>query len=59
MYSKDSYFAAKKYFAPRKNRIVAAFKFNERRQGKSFDSFVTDLRILAKDCGYQEEERMV
>ena len=36
---------------------MAALKFNERRQGdnESFDSFVTDLKILVKDCGYQEE----
>ena len=49
------------YCAPRKNHIMAALKFNERRQGdnESFDSFVTDLKILVKDCGYQEEERMV
>ena len=41
--------------------ILLALKFNERRQGdsESFDSFVTDLKILVKDCGYQEEERMV
>lgn len=34
---------------------------NERRQGESesFESFVTDLKILVKDCGYQEEEGMV
>ena len=40
---------------------MAALKFNERRQGDNdtFDSFVTDLKILVKDCGYQEEERMV
>ena len=49
------------YCAPRKNHIMAASKFNECRQadGESFDSFVTDLKILVKDCGYQEEERMV
>ena len=49
------------YCAPRKNHIMAALKFNERRQadGESFDSFVTNLKILVKDCGYQEEERMV
>ena len=49
------------YCAPRKNHIMAALKFNEKRQGdnESFDSFVTDLKILVKDCGYQEEERMV
>ena len=49
------------YCAPRKNHIMAALKFNERRQGdnENFESFVTDLKILVKDCGYQEEERMV
>lgn len=37
------------YCAPRKNHIMAALKFNERRQGdnESFDSFVTDLKIVA------------
>ena len=36
-------------------------KFNERHQGESesFESFVTDLKILVEDCDYQEEERMV
>ena len=49
------------YCTPRKNYIMAALKFNERRQGdnESFESFVTDLRILVKDCGYKDEERMV
>ena len=32
---------------------------NANKPTKSFDSFVTDLKILKKDCGYQEEERMV
>ena len=49
------------YCAPRKNHFMAALKFNERRQsdGDSFDSFITDLKILVNYCGYQEEERMV
>lgn len=49
------------YCAPRKKHIMAALKFSERRQGdsKSFEAFVTDLKILVKDCGYQEEERVV
>ena len=49
------------YCAPRKNHIIAVLKFNERRQGesKSFEFFVTDLKILVKDRGFQEEERMV
>ena len=40
---------------------MAALKFSERHQGdsESFKSFVKDLKILVKDCGYQEEERMV
>jgi len=48
------------YCALRKNHIMAALKFSERRQGDSgsFESFVTDLKILVKDYGYQEE-RMV
>ena len=29
------------------------------KDNESFDSFVTDLKILVKDCGYQEEEHMV
>ena len=49
------------YCSPRKNNIMAALKLNERRQGdnESFESFVTDLKILVIDCGYQEEDRMV
>ena len=49
------------YCAPRKNHIMAALKFNERCQGdnESFKSFVTDLKILVKDCGHKDEERMV
>ena len=45
----------------KKKNIVVALKFSERRQGEreSFESFVTGLKILVKDCGYQEEERMV
>jgi len=40
---------------------MVALKFSERCQGEneSFESFVTDLKILVKDCGYQEEKRMV
>ncbi|KAL9972661.1 hypothetical protein ACROYT_G019013 [Oculina patagonica] len=49
------------YCVPRKKHVMAVLKFSERRQGdnESFESFVTDLKILVKDCGYQEEERMV
>ena len=46
------------YCAPRKNHIMAALKFNECQQADS-GGFVTDLKILVKDYGYQEKERMV
>ena len=74
MYSKDSHSKPEdeaklkvvlkkfeEYCAPRKKTHNGCFLFNERRQGdsESFDSFVTDLKILVEDCGYQEEERMV
>ena len=44
-----------------KNHIRATVSFNRRKQdaGKKFDNFVTDLRILVKDCGYVEENRML
>ena len=44
-----------------KNHICATESFNRRKQdaGERFDNFVTDLRILVKDCGYAEENRML
>ena len=49
------------YVAPMKKRIRATVSFNSRKQnaGEKFDNFVTDLRILVKDCGYVEEDRML
>ena len=40
---------------------MAALKFNEGRErdNESFDTFVTDLKILGKDCDYQAGKRMV
>lgn len=39
---------------------MAALKFNGSCHGdnKTFESFATDLKILVKDCGCQEEECM-
>ena len=49
------------YVAPMKNHIRAMVSFNRRKQdaGERFDNFVTDLRILVKDCSYVEEKRML
>ena len=42
------------YCKPKKNTIMARFRFNSRVQapGESIDQFVTDLRILAKECDF-------
>jgi hypothetical protein len=47
--------------APKKNEIRATVNFNRRRQNTSerFDDFVIALRILVKDCGYAESDRMM
>ena len=49
------------YVAPKKNEIRATVNFHNRKQGEheKFDNFVTDLKILVKDCNYMDENRMV
>lgn len=49
------------YAAPMKNQIRATVNFDHRRQSEKekFDNFVTDLKLLVKDCGYADENRMV
>lgn len=51
----------KAFCAPQKNRIRATVTYNRRKQepGERFDDFVTALRILVKDCDYQEPDRML
>ena len=52
----------KDYVAPKKNHIRATVEFSRRKQdpGEKFDSFVTALRVLVRDCGFEQmEERMV
>ena len=49
------------YVKPKKNEIRATVNFHRRKpmEGEKLDSFVTDLKLLIKDCNYQEEERML
>lgn len=49
------------YVAPKSNHIRATVAFNRRKQSETetFENFVTDLKILVKDCGFTEEDRMV
>jgi len=47
--------------APKKNSVFSRYIFHERRQkqGESFETFVTDLRNLVKDCTYDKANEMV
>ncbi|XP_044741842.1 uncharacterized protein LOC123302816 [Chrysoperla carnea] len=49
------------YVQPQKNLVLSSFLFNSRNQkdGETFESFVTELKNIVKDCEYKEEERMV
>lgn len=42
------------HFAPKKNVIACAFKFNKRDQktGESITEYIIELKTLAKDCGF-------
>lgn len=44
------------YCQPKKNTIMARFKFNSRvqKEMETTDQFVTDLRLIAKECEYGE-----
>jgi len=46
---------------PRKNSVFCRYIFQERRQqqGETFETFVTDLRNMVKDCSYDKPEEMV
>ena len=54
----DSY---ENYVTPKSNTVFARFKFHTRVQNQTdtFDSFVTDLKLLVKDCGYHDPDEMV
>ena len=49
------------YVKPKTNEIRATVAFQRRKLGpeESFDNFVTDLKIHAKDCGFTDETRQL
>ncbi len=49
------------YVTPKANPIFARYKFHEKtqRDSESFDQFVTELRLLVKDCNYPNGDEMV
>ena len=54
--NKSYYEGFENYCKPRSNKIYARYKLKSRTQaeGEKFEHFVTDLRLLLKDCGYDE-----
>ena len=51
----------KVHLGAKKNPIMAAVKFDRRRQlqGETFDSFVTDLKLLARDLDMTESNKLI
>ena len=50
-----------KYVEPKSNRVFARYKFQCRvqQEAESAEQFITDLKRLVKDCGYEKSEEMV
>ena len=51
----------KEHTAPRKNTVFSRYRFHQRVQQSedTTETFVTDLRILVKDCAYRDPDDMV
>lgn len=49
------------HMTPKSNRVYSRYKFLSRTQkdGEMFEKFLTDLRLLVKECGYQEQDDMI
>ena len=49
------------YCKPKSNKIFSRYKFHKQVQDEteSFQQFVTELKLLVKDCGYSQPEEMV
>ena len=58
----DTYYAKyEEYVIPKCNKVFARYKFHQKiqREGESFEQFLTDLKLLVKDCGYTDPDEMV
>ena len=49
------------YVKPKSNRVFARYKFRQKvqQEGEPFEQFLTDLKLLVKDCGYCDPNEMV
>ncbi|XP_021348815.1 uncharacterized protein K02A2.6-like [Mizuhopecten yessoensis] len=50
-----------KHVKPRTNRVYSRYRFLSRAQKETetFEKILTDLKLLAKNCGYPEEDDMI
>ena len=58
----DTYYVKyEEYVKPKSNKVFARYKFHQKiqREGESFEQFLTDLKLLVKDCGYTDPDEMV
>ncbi|XP_062582084.1 uncharacterized protein LOC134243873 [Saccostrea cucullata] len=46
---------------PKSDRVYSRYKFLSRTQkeGETFEKFLTDLRLLVKECGYKDQDDMI
>ena len=58
---KTYYDKYKAHVTPQSNEVFARYKFHARVQsnGESFESFVTDLKLLVQDCAYNDADKMI
>ncbi|KAL0161181.1 hypothetical protein M9458_044906, partial [Cirrhinus mrigala] len=49
------------YITPKSNPIYARYRFHEKMQaaGETFEHFITELKLLVKDCSYPNSDEMV
>ena len=50
-----------KHVTPKANKVFSRYRFHKREQldSETFESFVTELKLLVKDCGYHDPDEMV
>ena len=49
------------YLTPKSNPIYARYRFHEKMQGEkeTFERFITELKLLVRDCGYPNSDELV
>jgi hypothetical protein len=50
-----------KHVKPKSNKIYSRYKFLSRvqKEADTFEEYLTDLRLLVKDCDYQDQDGMI